>query len=242
MTNEQQEREVLNTLATLPERSRATILGVRVERLVHGYRVEGHEGTFLATGAAKLIVQAHAKHAAPVAEGGAEQRYDVRASVHELHGAGSDAAYDLLLDSVTATEVAEALRDVLTSDWGLTNSLGPFRLSIEIGPAGTGDDLLSGETHRWVVEWLDDSGDEDHNLLASADSAEEARDVIGRVLTTATVTPEDAEELGGEQTEPAYAALVRDVFAGDILAGLRSLREDITFRCDDGTLTVRRER
>jgi hypothetical protein len=234
MTNEQQEREVLNTLATLPERSRATILGVRVERLVHGYRVEGHEGTFLAPGAAKLIVQAHARRSA--------RTYDVRASVHELHGEGSDAAYDLLLDGVTATEVAEALRDVLTSDWGLTNSPGPFRLAIVIGPAGTGDDLLTGQTHRWIVEWLDDSGDADRNLLASADSAEEARDAVERILTPETVTPSDAEELGGEQTEPAYAALVRDVFAGDVLAGLRSLREDITFRCDDGTLTVRRER
>jgi hypothetical protein len=172
----------------------------------------------------------------------ADQRYDVRAAVSELHGEGSDAAYDLILDGATADEVAEALRDVFAFDWGLTNSPGPFRLSIEIGPAGTGDDLPTGQGPRWVVEWLDDSGDDDRNLLASADSAEEARDVIGRVLTAATVTPEDAEEYGGDQTEPAYAALVREVFEGDILAGLRSLREDITFRCDDGTLTVRRER
>jgi predicted transposase YbfD/YdcC len=176
MTNEQQEREVLNTLATLPERSRATILGVRVERLIHGYQVEGHEGTFLAPGAAKLIVQAHARRSA--------RTYDVRASIHELHGEGSGGAYDLLLDGVTGTEVAEALRDVLTSDWRLTSSPGPFRLAIEIGPAGTGDDLLTGQGPRWIVEWLDDSGDED---LVQGKRTDEAHYFIGSRLAGARV-------------------------------------------------------
>jgi hypothetical protein len=52
----QRENEVLNTLATMPEWSRATILGVRVERIIFGYSVEGGS-TMHPIGAARVIVR-----------------------------------------------------------------------------------------------------------------------------------------------------------------------------------------
>ena len=52
----QREQEVLNTLATMPERSKATILGVRVERWIFGYSVEGGS-TMHPIGAAREIVR-----------------------------------------------------------------------------------------------------------------------------------------------------------------------------------------
>src|SRR5262249_8872089 len=61
--HEQRIREVLNTLATLPPHSTATLLGVRVERIVAGYRVEGHDDSYHPQGAAKLIVEAHDRRA-----------------------------------------------------------------------------------------------------------------------------------------------------------------------------------
>lgn len=53
---EQQEREVLNTLATMPEHSEAMILGVRVGRVLFGYYVEGGDPMH-PRGAAKKIVR-----------------------------------------------------------------------------------------------------------------------------------------------------------------------------------------
>jgi hypothetical protein len=52
----QRENEVLNTLATMPERSKATILGIRVERIIFGYSVEDG-ATMHPIGAARAIVQ-----------------------------------------------------------------------------------------------------------------------------------------------------------------------------------------
>lgn len=72
--------------------------------------------------------------------GGEAMRYDMRASVYELDGQGSDGAYSLIGDDLTADEVAERVRAVLSGDWGLTNA-GECRLAIHIGPAGRGDDL-----------------------------------------------------------------------------------------------------
>jgi hypothetical protein len=49
--------------------------------------------------------------------------------------------------------------------------------------------------------------------------------------------------LGGEETEPAYVALVREGFDGDIVNGLIRLSYGgITFPCDEGTLRIERER
>ncbi len=70
-----------------------------------------------------------------------ERLYDVRAAVYDLRGEGSDGAYDLIGDRLTPAEIAFKLSDLLSGDWGLTNSEGPFRLRISIGPAGTGDEL-----------------------------------------------------------------------------------------------------
>ena len=71
-----------------------------------------------------------------------QRRYDVRASVVDEAG-GSDGAYDLIADGVTAEEIAQRLAGVLNGAWGLTHQQGRCRLDIHIGEAGTGDDLPS---------------------------------------------------------------------------------------------------
>ena len=85
--------------------------------------------------------------------------------------------------------------------------------------------------------------DREYNIRETADSVEDAREAIRRLLSGETWTPEDAEEIGGEQTEPAYPALLREACDGDIArALLHRAGEGIAFRCDDGTLTVARDR
>jgi len=69
-----------------------------------------------------------------------QRRYDVRASVVDEAG-GSDGAYDLIADGITAEEIAQRLTAVLNSTWGLTHQQGKCRLDLHIGEAGTGDDL-----------------------------------------------------------------------------------------------------
>jgi len=71
------------------------------------------------------------------------------------------------------------------------------------------------KAHRWLLEWSDDSGDPDHDIRATADTVEEARAAIDRILTGVTWTPEVAREFGGDQTEPAYTALLRETFDGE---------------------------
>jgi len=94
-----------------------------------------------------------------------------------------------------------------------------------------------------ILEWNDDSGDTDHDIRKTADSVEDAREAIRRLLSVETWTPEDADEIGGDQTEPAYPALLREACDGDIATALLApAGEGIAFRCDDGTLTVQRER
>ena len=55
------------------------------------------------------------------------------------------------------------------------------------------------QAHRWLLEWSDDSGDPDHDIRATADTVEEARAAMDRILTGVTWTPEDAREFGGDQ-------------------------------------------
>jgi len=99
------------------------------------------------------------------------------------------------------------------------------------------------KAHRGLLEWSDDSGDPDHDIRATAGTVEEARAAIDRILTGVTWTPEDAREFGGDQTEPAYTALLCETFHGDMGTGLLALAgEGIAFRCDAGTLTVEHER
>ena len=69
-----------------------------------------------------------------------QRRYDVRASVVDEAG-GSDGAYDLIADGITAEEIAQRLTAVLSSTWGLTHQQGKCRLDLHIGEAGMGDDL-----------------------------------------------------------------------------------------------------
>ena len=120
------------------------------------------------------------------------------------------------------------------------NVIGPFRghASDEGATSSTPTDTRH---PRWLLEWKDE--DPYRNIRASADSVEEARAVIESILSCATWTPEEADELGGEQTEPAYVALVREAFEGDIVNGLISLSYGgISFPCDEGTLRIERER
>ena len=64
-----------------------------------------------------------------------------------------------------------------------------------------------------------------------------------RFLAGVTWTPEEAEECGGAHTEPAYPALLRDAFHGDLATGLLDLAGSrLAFPCDGGCLTIARER
>lgn len=57
-------REIMNTLATMPEHSKATICGVRIERFIFGYRVEDGN-TMHPRGAAKVIARLAAERERP---------------------------------------------------------------------------------------------------------------------------------------------------------------------------------
>jgi hypothetical protein len=99
------------------------------------------------------------------------------------------------------------------------------------------------KTHRWILLWSDDSADPDQDIHETADSPAEAHEAIRRILSAETWTPEDAAEQGGDQTEPAYTALLREAFHGDMTTGLLDLAgEAVKFPCDGGTLTIVRER
>jgi hypothetical protein len=96
---------------------------------------------------------------------------------------------------------------------------------------------------RWLLEWKHNWGYRDLDIWESAESADEARAAIEGILASDTWTPEGVEELGGEETEPAYVALVREAFEGDIVNRLMGLRYGgISFCCDEGTLRIERER
>jgi hypothetical protein len=49
--------------------------------------------------------------------------------------------------------------------------------------------------HRWIISWEDESGDPDHGLRETADTSEEAQEVIHRFLEGFDWTPEDAGEI-----------------------------------------------
>jgi hypothetical protein len=122
------------------------------------------------------------------------------------------------------------------------NVIGPFRGHASAQGA-TRTIAANPPQSRWLLEWKHNRGYRDMDVWASADSAEEARAAIEGILASDTWTPEGAEELGGEETEPAYVALVREAFEGDIVNGLSSLRHGgSTFPCDEGTLRIERER
>jgi hypothetical protein len=94
--------------------------------------------------------------------------------------------------------------------------------------------------HRWIIHWRD--RDPYRSFTETADTVAETQEAIEQTLKGRTWTPEDADEIGGDETEPAYQALVREEFDGDILVGLLSMREPVEFVCDEGKLTIERER
>jgi len=93
--------------------------------------------------------------------------------------------------------------------------------------------------HRWIIHWQD--RDPYRSFTVTADAVAEAQEAIEQTLKGQTWTPEDADEIGGDETEPAYQALVRDEFDGDILDGLLTMREPVEFACDEGKLAIERE-
>jgi hypothetical protein len=94
--------------------------------------------------------------------------------------------------------------------------------------------------HRWIIHWQD--RDPYRSFTETADTVTETQEAIEQTLKGRTWTPEDADEIGGDKTEPAYQALLREEFDGDILVGLLSMREPVEFVCDEGKLTIERER
>ena len=54
------------------------------------------------------------------------------------------------------------------------------------------------QAHRWLLDWSDDRGDPDHDIRATADTVEEARAAMDRILTGVTWTPEAAREFGDQ--------------------------------------------
>jgi hypothetical protein len=76
--------------------------------------------------------------------------YDVTASVCEIGGTGSDAAYSLCGYALTVDEFLAELRAVLTGGYGLTNTANPCRLEIDIVPAGAEDEAarIHPNTHK----------------------------------------------------------------------------------------------
>lgn len=71
--------------------------------------------------------------------------YDVNASCYALDGSSSDGAYDLHFRAASAREIADQLFLTLSDDWGLCEAGSdkplPCRLEINIGPAGSSDNL-----------------------------------------------------------------------------------------------------
>jgi hypothetical protein len=95
---------------------------------------------------------------------------------------------------------------------------------------------------RWILEWNDRSRDPDRRVLISADGIRETRDAIRRLLTGATWTPADADDLGGALTEPALDAFLREELGDSTDETLSKLWGGITFECDDGVFRIQRER
>ena len=83
---------------------------------------------------------------------------------------------------------------------------------------------------RWLLEWSDASGDPDHDIRATADTVEEARAAMDRILTGVTWTPVDAREFGGDQTEPAYTAVVCEAVRRQSISRAR-FRPSSSVRC-----------
>lgn len=95
---------------------------------------------------------------------------------------------------------------------------------------------------RWILDWQDRSRDPDRRVRITADSVDEVREAIGRLLNGETWTPPDAEEFKGPDALPAFQAFqteVMDLADDKRILGLWSA---VNFECDDGVLEVVRER
>jgi hypothetical protein len=105
---------------------------------------------------------------------------------------------------------------------------------------------MASATGRWINHWKDESGDADRDILISADSVEELKEGLRRVLGNKTYTPDIPDDLKVEgeddEPQPAYEAFLDNEFGPDVDADILKLWCGVTFQCDDGRLHVVRER
>ena len=95
---------------------------------------------------------------------------------------------------------------------------------------------------RWILDWQDRSRDPDRRVLISADSIEEVRAGVARLLKSSTWTPPEAEEFKGPDAVPALQAFNDEVMDLNDDAQIFGLWSILRFECDDGVLELVRER
>jgi hypothetical protein len=98
------------------------------------------------------------------------------------------------------------------------------------------------ETGRWILDWQDRSRDPNRRFLISADSVDEVRDAVARLLANETWTPPDADEFKGPDALPASQAFRDEVLDLSNDANILGLWSVVRFECDDGVLELVRER
>ena len=95
---------------------------------------------------------------------------------------------------------------------------------------------------RWILDWQDQSRDPDRRVRITADSVEEVRGAIERLLTGETWTPPDAKEFRGSDSLPALQAFRNEVINLADDEQILGLWSAVSFECDDGIFEVVRER
>ena len=94
---------------------------------------------------------------------------------------------------------------------------------------------------RWILDWQDIGGD-DRRVLRSADSVDEFRADVERLLRSAEWTSPEAHGDDEVSPIPAYQAFQDEVLDLTDDSQILNLWESVSFECDDGTLYVVRER
>ena len=97
-------------------------------------------------------------------------------------------------------------------------------------------------TARWILDWQDRSRDPARWVRISADSVDEVRAAVERLLAGATWTPPDATEFKGPDSLPASRAFRDEVLDLSDDASVLGLWSVVRFECDDGVLELVRER
>ncbi|HEX3147296.1 MAG TPA: hypothetical protein VHR66_04390 [Gemmataceae bacterium] len=95
---------------------------------------------------------------------------------------------------------------------------------------------------RWILDWQDRSRDPDRRVRIAADSIDEVREAIERLLTGSTWTPPDAEEFAGPDALPAFQVFKNELMDIADDKQIFDLWSGVNFECDDGALEIIRER